>query len=211
MRSDSVFQHALALRGEQCLDWHGTCCLSFRLVDVFHPGVGSVNCDVRSAKLVAHGDNLSFQRGAIGAAVAERSHGLQHGAARNGYRKRSHDYVACGVTIRPRGEGTTSSHGHFGRLVGRWFVSSVVEPVREDSLRRGRLSRGPEGRAAALICRLDGFVRMSAPSADGMARATRPSRCVVNRAIPVPATSAGVSGGWTGCTPSGPRTRLRTA
>ena len=136
-------------------------------------------------------------------------HGWNRGAAGYGCRKRTHVREACGDTIRPGGVGTKSSHGHFGRSVGRFRLPPPVVhrlPGGRSSC-RSPLSRGP-GLLAALTTRDVGFVRMPAP-AGRTATATRRRSPVVNRAVPMPATTAGTSGGWMGRTRTGPRTRLR--
>ena len=190
---------------------HTMCCIPMSASDgCLSRGAGSVNCVVCSAKSAAEPGSLSFQRGAFARECFRPRHGFLHGVAKNGYRKRSHDYVACGVTIRLRGEGILEFHGHFGRLVGWWLSSSVVEPDREAWLRRGRLFRGSHERTATLIS-CHGFVRLSALDADSTAWATRPGRCAVSRATLAPATTVGVSGGWARRTPFGPSMRRRAA
>lgn len=171
---------------------------------------GSVNSGHRSAKSVSPAGNRSERRGGVEREWSCRLRGWNHGAARNGYRKRTRVRVACGVTIRPRGVGTLSSHGHFGRSVdGSFLLPVVLLPVREGSLRRGHLSRGPGLPAATLTVPPVGFVRMSALAADSMSWATRPRRAVVNRATSAPAQPAGLSGGWARRTRPDPRTRLQ--
>ena len=170
----------------------------------------SVNSGNRTAKMVMGNRGLSFRRGSVDRACSGRCCCWNHGAARNGYRKRTRVRVACGVTIRPCGVGILSSHGHIGRSVGGWFGSFVVlQPHSEALLRREHLSSGPGLPTAALTGSHVGFVRMSAP-ADSIERATRHLSAVVNRAASVPAQPVGMSGGWTRRTRPDPRTRLRT-
>ena len=170
----------------------------------------SVNSGNRTAKMVMGNRGLSFRRGSVDRACSGRCCCWNHGAARNGYRKRTRVRVACGVTIRPCGVGILSSHGHIGRSVGGWFGSFVVlQPHSEALLRREHLSSGPGLPTAALTGSYVGFVRMSAP-ADSIERATRHLSAVVNRAASVPAQPVGMSGGWTRRTRPDPRMRLRT-
>ena len=180
-----------------------------RCPDRSQDGDGSVNSFGRSAKTAVGHHGGSWQRRGVDRTGSARHRGWNHGAARNEYCKRTRVRVACGGTIRPRGVGILSSHGHFGRLVVGSFLPPVVpEPAREDLLRRRHLSSGPRLPATTLTASSVGFVRMSA-SADRAARATRPSSTVVTRAAPVPAPSVGVSGGWRERTRPDPRTRLR--
>jgi hypothetical protein len=189
---------------------HETCIAWKMLKNSSQWVAGSVNSGHRSAKSVSPAGNRLERRCGVEQERPCRLRGWDHGAARNGYRKRTRVRVACGVTIRPRGVGTFSSHGHFGRSVDGSFLPSVVLlPVREGSLRRGHLSRGPGLPAATLTVSPVGFVRMSALSADSMSWATRPRPAVVNRATSAPAHPAGLSGGWTRRTRPDPRTRLQ--
>ena len=187
---------------------HGTCIVLEALKKSSQSMSGSVNSGHRSAKSVPGFRGRSMRRCDGRQESFWRGRGWNHGAARNGYRKRTRVRVACGVTIRPRGVGTLSSHGHFGRSVDGSFLPPVVLlPVREDLLRRGHLSRGPGLPAATLTASTVGFVRMSA-LADSMSWATRLRRAVVTRATSAPAHPAGLSGGWTRRTRPDPRTRL---
>lgn len=187
---------------------HGTCIDWEALKKSSQSMFGSVNSGHRSAKPVP-GFRCRPRRRCDGRrGGSRRGRGWIHGVARNGYRKRTRVRVACGVTIRPRGVGTLSSHGHFGRSVDGSFLPSVVLlPVREDLLRRGHLSRGPGLPAAALTTSTVRFVRMSA-LADSMSWATRLRRAVVTRATSAPEHPAGLSGGWTRRTRPDPRMRL---
>ena len=189
---------------------HGRCLVQELLEKYSRLVRRSVNSAHRSAKTAQGNRGLFFQRGG-GNRIWFGSHrGLNHGAARNGYRKRTRVRVACGVTIRPCGVGILSSHGHIGRSVGGWFGSFVVlQPHSEALLRREHLSSGPGLPTAALTGSHVGFVRMSAP-ADSIERATRHLSAVVNRAASVPAQPVGMSGGWTRRTRPDPRMRLRT-
>lgn len=187
---------------------HGTCIVWGALKKSSRSMSGSVNSGHRSAKPAPGFRGRSMRRCDGRQGSSWRGCGWNHGAARNGYRKRTRVRVACGVTIRPRGVGTLSSHGHFGRSVDGSFLPPVVLlPVREDLLRRGHLSRGPGLPAAALTASTVGFVRMSA-LADSMSGATRLRPAVVTRATSAPAHPAGLSGGWTRRTRPDPRMRL---
>ena len=189
--------------------WHGTCIVLETLKKSSQSPPGSVNSGDRSAKSVPGLRGRLMPRCGGRQVCSWRRRGWNHGAARNGYRKRTRVRVACGVTIRPRGVGTFSSHGHFGRSVDGSFLPFVVLlPVREELLRRGHLSRGAGLPAATLTASTVGFVRMSA-LADSMSWATRLRRAVVTRATSAPAKPAGLSGGWTRRTRPDPRTRLQ--
>lgn len=77
-----------------------------------------------------------------------------HGAARNGNRKRTRVRVACGGGIRPRGLGHQSIHGHFGlSVVGRGIFPPVVhQPACEFRIRQRHFSRGAGLLAALTSC-----------------------------------------------------------
>lgn len=138
-----------------------------------------------------------------------RRRGLHSGSGRSGCRERTYVRAACGVTIRPAGQGSMSSHGHSGRSIGSSVgASDVVSPDREAMLRGGRLSRGP-GLQAALI---DAAVPPSArgPAVPGpAAAATRHGSVPRIRAAGAPVHSAGSPRGRSRRTPRGSRTRLR--
>lgn len=189
---------------------HGTCKVRVTVEKSSQWMVGSVNSVHRSAKSVPRAGDRSKRRCGVEQARSWWRRGWNHGAARNGYRKRTRVRVACGVTIRPRGVGTLSSHGHFGRSVDGAFLSPVVcPPLREEHLRRGHFSSSPGLPAAALTLHPVGFVRMPAQGAGSISWATRPRRAVVNRATSAPAQPAGLSGGWARRTRPDPRTRLQ--
>ena len=176
---------------------HATCFAGGALPKHSQPASGSVNSDDRPAKTATANRWPPARRRVALSGHPARWRGSNHGATRYRYRKRTCVRGACGVTIRPGGVGILSSHGHFGRSVGGSFPSPVVlQPCREDSLRRGHLSRGSGLPAAALTRLAVGFVRLSAP-ADSTSWATRPRRAVVTRAASAPAQPAGSSGGWT--------------
>jgi hypothetical protein len=212
LRGNARFSAATSIRQAATVVWHARCTFRGGRKKHSQSDDGSVNFVDRSAKMAVGDCGSSFRRGSTGrkpSQVFVRVCGSNHGAARNGYRKRTRVRVACGVTIRPRGVGILSSHGHFGRsVVARSFFPVVHEPVREDLLRRGHLTSGP-GFPAALTTLSVGFERMSA-DADRTVWATRPHSAVVTRAAFIPDTPAGVSGGWDRRTRPDPRTRLRT-
>jgi hypothetical protein len=188
---------------------HATCIAGKALKKSSQSATGSVNSGGRSAKAAPGFRCRAMRRCDAWPGSACRRRGWNHGAARNGYRKRTRVRVACGVTIRPRGVGTLSSHGHFGRSVDGSFPPPVVFlPVREEPLRLGHLSSGSRLPAAALTTSFVGFVRMSA-LADSMSWATRPRRDVVTRATSAPAHPVGLSGGWARRTRPDRRTRLQ--
>ena len=187
---------------------HETCSVDARLEKNSRTMTGSVNFPKSFATpRFSRETRTQTMAGTCGSRTLWR--GWNRGAAGYGCRKRTHVREACGDTIRPGGVGTMSSHGHFGRSVGRFrFPPPVVQrlPGGHSSF-RSPLSRGP-GLLAALTTRDVGFVRMPAP-AGRTAPATRRRSPVVNRAVPMPAITAGTSGGWMGRTRTGPRTRLR--
>jgi hypothetical protein len=188
---------------------HGTCIVGETLKKSSQSSLGSVNSGDRSAKSVSDIRDRWMRRGGVEQGGSWRRRGWNHSAARNGYRKRTRVRVACGVTIRPRGVGTFSSHGHIGRSVDGSFLPPVVSlPVREEPLRWGHLSRGPGLPTAALTVSTVGFVRMSA-LADSTSWATRLRRAVVTRATSAPAHPAGLSGGWARRTRPDRRMRLQ--
>lgn len=187
---------------------HATCIDDQSLEKGSQSATRSVNSGRRSAKESFAPRKLWTRRCIAGAERSAGRCGWNHGATGPGYRKRTRVRVACGVTIRPRGVGTLSSHGHFGRSVDGSFLHPVVLlPVREDLLRRGHFSRGAGLPAATLTGLTVGLVRMSA-LADSMSWATRLRHAVVTRATSAPAQPAGLSGGWTRRTRPDPRTRL---
>jgi hypothetical protein len=145
---------------------------------------------------------------------AGRQAGWNHGAARNGNRKRTRVRVACGGGIRPRSLGHQPIHGHFGlSVVGRGIMPPVVyQPACEFRIRQRHLSRGA-GLLAALMTR-DTIPARTSPLERRPARkqigwATRLAGCNVIRAATVltslPERPAAGRGGHN---PS-PRTRLR--
>ena len=208
--SDHLFHRAPPQCGASERVRHETCFAWKVLKKSSQSVAGSVNSGHRSAKSVSLVRNRLERRGGFDQERPWRICGWDHGAARNGYRKRTRVRVACGVTIRPRGVGTFSSHGHYGRSVDGSFLPPVVLlPVREGSLRWGHLSRGPGLPAATLTDPPVGLVRMSALFADSMSWATRLRPAVVNRATSAPAHPAGLSGGWARRTRPDPRTRLQ--
>ena len=83
--------------------------------------------------------------------TAGRQAGLNHGAARNGNRKRTRVRVACGGGIRPRSLGHQPIHGHIGlSVVGRGTFPPVVhQPACEFRIRQRHFSHGA-GLLAAL-------------------------------------------------------------
>lgn len=209
LSGDTCFQAAESIQRMKNGVWHATCISRKCSKKDSQSDEGSVNFLHRSAKTAEGDRRRSFRRGSGERRFFGQRCGLNHGAARNGYRKRTRVRVACGVTIRPRGVGIFSSHGHFGRsVVGRFLPPVVHEPVREDCLRRGPFFSGP-GLPTALTTFSVGFERMSA-DADRTVRATRLHSAVVTRAAFLSETPAGVSGGWRRRTRPDPRTRLRT-
>lgn len=208
LSGDTCFQAAELIQRMNNVVWHATCISRDCSKKDSQSDERSVNFIDRSAKTAEGDRRRSFRRGSGERRFFGQRCSLNHGAARNGYRKRTRVRVACGVTIRPRGVGIFSSHGHFGRSVVGKFLPVVHEPVREDRLRRGPFFSGP-GLPAALTTFSVGFERMSA-DADRTVRATRLHSAVVTRAAFLSGTPAGVSGGWRRRTRPDPRTRLRT-
>jgi hypothetical protein len=140
--------------------------------------------------------------------------GWNHGAARNGNRKRTRVRVACGGGIRPRGLGHQPIHGHFGlSVVDRETFSPVVhQPACELRVRQRHFSRGP-GLLAALTSRDLCLARLSAyerPSAHRQTVwATRPAGCTVIRAASVLTCPPERPAAGRGAHQPSPRTRLR--
>lgn len=206
-----LLRHAAEMTGCPLLHppRHGTCNRIVTVEKNSRPMPESVNSSVSVAK-PRLGSDARLGRSDIGGRARRTSRCDWHrGAAEDGCRKRTHVREACGGAIRFRGVGINLSHGHPGRSVGRFRSSSFVVqrlPDGHPSL-RSPIFRGP-GLLAALTTRDVGFVRMPAP-AGRTASATRRRSPVVNRAVPIPATTVGTSGGWMGRTRTGPRTRLR--
>jgi len=177
---------------------HATCLWVCGVEKDSQPVVRGVNFLQRVRRSISSDRGGPSARGFGGFAMSDRRRSRDQGAARNGYRKRTRVRVACGGAIRPRGVGTHSSHGHFGRsVVGSRFFPPVV--LRSDRRRQPagrRLSRRPGLPAAALTAHLrPGFMRPSAPAAR-IVQATRPDNSVVHRATSAPAPTVGSSRGW---------------
>jgi len=173
-------------------DRHATCMPSVFLEKDSHSLHESVNFCHRRAKVV-QGKQKSLaarsRRTAKRCTTGRRS-GWNHGAARNGNRKRTRVRVACGGGIRPRGLGHQPIHGPFGlSVVGREIFSPVVHlPACELRVRQRHFSRGP-GLLAALTPRTTSVTRLSAyerqPAHHQTVWATRPAGCTVIRAASV--------------------------
>ncbi len=171
---------------------HTTCMPSVFLEKDSHSLHESVDFSNRR-ETVARGkqkSQVTRSRSMVARCAAEPPSGWNHGAARNGNRKRTRVRVACGGGIRPRSLGHQPIHGHFGlSVVGRGILSPVVhQPACELRVRQGHFSRGP-GLLAALTPCDTSFARTSAherPSAHHQTvRATRPGGCTVIRAVSV--------------------------
>ena len=146
--------------------------------------------------------------------------GWNHGAERNGNRKRSRVRVACGGAIRPHGLGHQPIHGHYGpslcglSVVGRDSPSPVVrQPARECRIRQRHLSRGP-GLPAALIapgtCRARRGWHESPASRQPPVMATRHDRVATSSAAPVLTRQPERPAAGRGAHHPGPRMRLRS-
>jgi hypothetical protein len=204
-------------------DRHATCMPPVFLEKDSHSLLESVDFSKRRAK-VGRGFPTSLTTGARRAAercTTERQSGWNHGAVRNGNRKRTRVRVACGGAIRPRGLGHQPIHGHFGlSVVGRETLSPVVhQPACELRVRQRHFSRGP-GLLAALTTRddrvasSDTLARLSAHQRHHAhhqtVRATRPAGCTVIRAASVlKGPPERPAAGRSAQQPS-PRTRLRS-
>lgn len=158
--------------------------------------------------------SASSQRGAV-------QSGWNHGAARNGNRKRTRVRVACGGGIRPLGLGHQPIHGHFGlSVVGREHLSPVVHlPACELRVRQRHFSRGP-GLLAALTTRVSTRARHDsdrAPTSSSQRRlahhptawATRPGGATVISAASVLKCRTERPAAGKGAHQPSPRTRLR--
>ena len=173
-------------------DRHATCMTSVFLEKDSHSLHESVNFCHRRAKVV-QGKQKSLAAGSRRAAkrcTTGRRSGWNHGAVRNGNRKRTRVRVACGGGIRPRGLGHQPIHGHFGlSVVRRGILPPVVyQPACEFRIRQRHFSRGP-GLLAALTARTTSVARLSAcerqPAYHQTVWATRPAGCTVIRAASV--------------------------
>lgn len=181
--------------------WHGTCNVSLSLKNDSHPFQGSVNFSDRSAKAsTASQKNLQDRTERTDDSDFEDWCDSIHGAGGHAYRKRSHVRAACGGAMRPSGLGNITTHGHFGRLVVRWFLppgmalpSHVLPPDCEAVLRQRHLARGP-GLPAALTTAVVAFGETPA-LANRASRATRPPSPNLIRAASIPPTSPGTSCG----------------
>ena len=192
-------------------DRHATCSSRSGGEKVSRPFPGRVDLNSVASQTVRFVRHRTAVR-CVGSTTSGVRRGWNLGATRNGHRKRSRVRVACGDAIRPRGVGTHSSHGHFGRsVVGPSFFASPVA-LRSDRRLEPRvrhLSRGSGLPAATLTPpRSVRFVRRPAP-AGRTASATRRRSPVVNRAASLPAPTVGSSRGWRRRTPPDPRTRRR--
>jgi len=194
---------------------HAKCMPSVFLEKDSHSARESVNFVQHPAKAVH--DLLMIAAAGAGWTVerhdAVRHVGWNHGASRNGNRKRTRVRVACGGGIRPRGLGHQPIHGHFGRsVVGRELPSHVVLlPDCEALLRQRRVSRGP-GLLAALTPRDTLSARMFKHEhhEQRTVRATRPAGFTVISAVSVlKCLPERPVAGRDAHQPS-PRTRLRT-
>ena len=195
---------------------HTTCMPSVFLEKDSHSLHESVDFSKRR-ETVARGKQKSQatrSRSTVARCTAEPPSGLNHGAARNGNRKRTRVRVACGGGIRPRGLGHQPIHGHFGlSVVDRETLSPVVhKPACELRVRQRHFSRGP-GLLAALTPRTTSFARLSAyerqPAHHQTVWATRPAGCtVISAASVLKEPPERPAAGRKAHQPS-PRTRLR--
>jgi hypothetical protein len=194
---------------------HATCMTPVFLEKDSHSWHESVDFFNR-AMVVAdmHSSRAARSRWTDARHTAVRQSGWNHGAARNGNRKRTRVRVACGGGIRPRGLGHQPIHGHFGlSVVGRETLFPVVhQPACERCVRQRHLSRGP-GLLAALTPRDIVFARTSAserPSAlHQTGWATRPVGCTVTRAATLLQSFPERPVAGRGAHHPSPRTRLR--
>jgi len=198
------------------LDRHATCMPPVFLEKDSHLLHESVDFSEHRAKAV-QGNQKSLAAGSrliAARCTAGQQSGWNHGAARNGNRKRTRVRVACGGGIRPRGLGHQPIHGHFGlSVVDRETLSPVVHlPACELRVRQRHFSRGP-GLLAALTPRDLCLARSSAyerPSAHRQTvRATRPAGCPVIRAASVLKCLPERPAAGRGAHQPSPRTRLR--
>ena len=203
-----------------CLIWtsdrHATCMTPVFLEKDSHSLHESVDFCHRRAKVV-QGKQKSLAAGSRRVAkrctTAWRS-GWNHGAAKNGNRKRTRVRVACGGGIRPRGLGHQPIHGHFGlSVVGRGIFSPVVHlPACELRVRQRHFSRGP-GLLAALMPGIPPLARMSPlerrPADHPTVGATRPVGCTVISARSVLTCPPERPAAGRGAHHPSPRTRLR--
>jgi hypothetical protein len=173
-------------------DRHATCMPPVFLEKDSHSLHESVDFSNRRETVARgnHKSQVTRSRSTGARCLAEPPSGWNHGAARNGNRKRTRVRVACGGGIRPRGLGHQPIHGHFGlSVVGREIFSPVVHlPACELRVRQRHFSRGP-GLLAALTARTTSVARLSAyerqPAHHQTVWATRPAGCTVIRAASV--------------------------
>ena len=205
--------------GKKSLYRHATCISAVFIEKDSQSLHESVDFRRRRAKVASDSrkerDSLAIRsRLPVERPAARRQVRWNHGAARNGNRKRTRVRVACGGGIRPRGLGHQPIHGHFGlSVVLRGMVPHVVhQPACEFRIRQRHLSRGA-GLLAALMTRDTNPARTSPlerrPARKQIGWATRLAGCNVIRAATVltslPERPAAGRGGHN---PS-PRTRLR--
>ena len=174
------------------VDRHATCMPQVFLEKDSHSLLESVDFS-RHRMRVVRGDRKSRPartRSPVARSFTTPQLGWNHGAARNGNRKRTRVRVACGGGIRPRGLGHQPIHGHFGlSVVGREIFSPVVHlPACELRVRQRHFSRG-SGLLAALTSRDRLPARTSAyerrPAHHQTVWATRPAGCTEIRAASV--------------------------
>ena len=217
-----TIQAGFAVGRRGCLksarDRHATCMTPVFLEKDSHSLHESVDFSHRGAKVV-RGLQKSLTTGARSRWLADRrtaarQAGWNHGAARNGNRKRTRVRVACGGGIRPRGLGHQPIHGHFGlSVVGRETFSPVVHmPACELRVRQRHFSCGP-GLLAALTPRDTAVAWTSAherrPADHQAVWATRPAGCTVIRAASVLTCLPERPAAGRGAHNPSPRTRLR--
>jgi hypothetical protein len=197
--------------GKSTRDRHATCMPSVFLEKDSHSLHESVDFSRQRAKVV-QGNRESLVTGSRSPAArrtAEQQFGWNHGAARNGNRKRTRVRVACGGGIRSRSLGHQTIHGHFGlSVVGRETCFPVVHlPACELRVRQRHFSRGP-GLLAALTSRDTSLARSSAherPSAHHQnLPGDAPGRLHSDPCRLCPEMPPGTSGGWKRRTPTEP-------
>ena len=197
-------------------DRHATCMPSVFLEKDSHFFHESVNFFQHRATAVQGNQKSLTTRSRLLAArrTTEPQSGWNHGAARNGNRKRTRVRVACGGGIRPRGLGHQPIHGQFGlSVVGREILSPIVhQPGCELRVRQRHLSRGP-GLLAALMPRDTAVAWTSAyerrPADHQAVWATRPAGCTVIGAASVLTCPPERPAAGRGAHHPSPRTRLR--
>lgn len=207
----SLISAPAGVAGLRPLTWHAMCIAPGGIRGCSRRPTHGVHSSYRAAAVPTITRRFASRVDAVadGRRSSDRRRGLHSGSGRSGCRERTYVRAACGVTIRPVGQGSMSSHGHFGRSIGSSVgLSDVVSPDREAVLRGGHLSRGSGLPAALIAAAALSSARGSAVPGPAVV-ATRHGSVHRKRAAGAPVHSAGSPRGRSRRTPRGSRTRLR--